>query len=149
MARSSNPRSGRRQFLRNLGGAAAIGTGAALLSRSETVVYAATSGLQVYDVKTYGATGNGSTNDAPSIQTAINDAQAAKGGIVWLPPGVYKLGSGLSITQPITLAGAGWGTPSRDTTGAPSNATANGSWFFIDNTAFRPITVLLSKRLPI
>ncbi|MGY5131282.1 right-handed parallel beta-helix repeat-containing protein [Streptomyces nigrescens] len=41
------------------------------------------------NVRTYGATGNGTTNDAPAIQAALNAALAAGGGWVVVPPGTY------------------------------------------------------------
>ena len=46
--------------------------------------------INVFNVKDYGATGNGSTPDTTAIQAAI-DAQAAAGrGIVFFPEGIYK-----------------------------------------------------------
>ncbi len=46
----------------------------------------------VYNAKTtYGATGNGTTNDAPAIQAAINAASNAGGGTVYIPSGTYRL----------------------------------------------------------
>lgn len=46
----------------------------------------------VYDVRTYGATGNGSTNDTTAIQNAIN-ACAGTGGSVVLTAGTYRTGT--------------------------------------------------------
>ena len=47
---------------------------------------------RVFNVRTqYGATGNGTTNDAPAIQSAINAASSAGGGVVYLPSGTYRL----------------------------------------------------------
>lgn len=46
----------------------------------------------VYDVRTYGATGNGSTNDTTAIQNAIN-ACAGTGGSVLLTAGTYRTGT--------------------------------------------------------
>jgi polygalacturonase len=43
------------------------------------------------DVKTFGALGNGTADDAPAIQAALNAAKAAGGGTVWVPVGTYKL----------------------------------------------------------
>ena len=43
------------------------------------------------NVRDYGATGDGSTDDAPAIQAALNAALAAGGGWVWVPPGTYRL----------------------------------------------------------
>ena len=46
---------------------------------------------QVFNVKTFGATGNGSTIDTPAINKAIAAASAATGGgIVEFPAGTYK-----------------------------------------------------------
>jgi hypothetical protein len=42
-----------------------------------------------HDVRAYGATGNGSTNDAPAIQAAF-DAATAAGGTVLIPNGTYN-----------------------------------------------------------
>lgn len=55
----------------------------------------------VYNVKEYGAVGDGSTNDAPAIQAAIRAAQATvSGGRVYFPPGIYSTGSTtISITS--------------------------------------------------
>jgi hypothetical protein len=47
----------------------------------------------VYNVLDYGATGNGTTNDAASVQSAINVANTAGGGTVYLPPGTYLVSS--------------------------------------------------------
>lgn len=43
----------------------------------------------VFDVKGFGATGDGVTNDTANIQLAINAAGTAGGGIVFFPPGTY------------------------------------------------------------
>lgn len=52
----------------------------------------------VFDVKAYGATGNGTTDDTASIQSAVDAAHTAGGGTVWFPAGTYKL-----VTNPIKL----------------------------------------------
>ncbi|MFI6175552.1 glycosyl hydrolase family 28 protein [Nonomuraea sp. NPDC051191] len=43
-----------------------------------------------FDVRDYGATGDGSTNDDDAVDRAINAASAAPGGIVVFPPGRYR-----------------------------------------------------------
>lgn len=63
-----------------------------------TLVGIAALGLTVFNVKTYGATGNGTTDDKTSIQNAINAAQTAGGGIVFFPTGVYQINSGLLVS---------------------------------------------------
>ncbi len=61
------------------------------------------------DVRRYGALGDGSANDAPAIQNAIDAAPA--NAAVYLPPNAsgqfYKLNSGLTITKPIRFIGSG------------------------------------------
>ena len=51
---------------------------------------AAAAAGSTYNVKDYGAVGNGSHDDAPAIQAAIN--AAAAGGTVYVPAGTYKVG---------------------------------------------------------
>jgi len=48
-----------------------------------------------FNVKTYGALGDGVTDDTISIQAAINACYIAGGGIVYLPKGIYIIGGGL------------------------------------------------------
>lgn len=54
-------------------------------------------------VKTYGATGNGTTNDAAYIQAAINAAN--EGDVVLFPSGTYFITSQININKRITLRG--------------------------------------------
>jgi hypothetical protein len=59
------------------------------------------------NVKDYGATGDGVTNDSTAIQSALN-ALPATGGTVYFPAGTYIINTGLtSSLNSITLAGAG------------------------------------------
>lgn len=58
----------------------------------------------VLNVKDYGATGNGTTDDTAAIQTAIN--ACAEGRVVFFPPGVYMISSPLYIYRNQTLEGA-------------------------------------------
>ena len=69
---------------------------------------------QVFNVKAYGALGDGATDDSAAIRSAIAAASSAGAGIVFFPPGTYNInpgsggGSALSITSgPVTLAGSG------------------------------------------
>ncbi len=59
-------------------------------------------------VTTYGAVGDGVTDDSSAIQAAIDAAVAAGGGIVWFPPGIYYLGGVVTVTDAgVRLVGAG------------------------------------------
>jgi hypothetical protein len=58
-------------------------------------------GPYVYNVKDYGATGDGTTDDTTAIATALNAAvAAAPGGAVYFPSGVYRISDTLSATLP-------------------------------------------------
>lgn len=87
----------------------------------------------VFDVKGFGATGNGSTDDTTAIQNAVNACNTAGGGTVWFPAGTYKISTNpirlYSGTTPnivgyqnITLAGAG----SSGTNGSVIQQTTTG-----------------------
>ncbi len=49
--------------------------------------------LPVYDVKNYGATGNGITLDTAALQYAIDTAAQAGGGTVYFPAGTFRSGT--------------------------------------------------------
>lgn len=61
-----------------------------------------------FNVKKYGALGDGSTDDTTAIQAAINAANAAQGGIVFFPAGLY-VSTLLTVYSYVTLVGAGRG----------------------------------------
>jgi Pectate lyase superfamily protein len=56
----------------------------------------------------YLAKGDNATDDTTAIQTAITAAQSAGGGIVYIPPGTYKVTSTLTVAaKGVYLVGAG------------------------------------------
>lgn len=69
-------------------------------------------GGTVFNVKAYGATGSGATDDTASIQKAIDAALAAGGGVVYLPAGRYLLKGTITNSRIdlVSLVGAGMGT---------------------------------------
>ena len=72
---------------------------------------------QVYNVRsvTYGATGNGSTDDTAAIQAALTAAGSAGGGRVHIPAGTYKITPpsatvpALTVPSNVTISGDGIG----------------------------------------
>ncbi|WP_328344778.1 right-handed parallel beta-helix repeat-containing protein [Micromonospora sp. NBC_00421] len=58
------------------------------------------------NVRSWGATGDDVTDDAPAFQAAIN--AAVQGDVVVVPPGRYRLASPITLTLGVTLQGAGW-----------------------------------------
>lgn len=58
-------------------------------------------------VTTFGARGDGITNDTAAIQAALNAAAAAGGGVVYMPPGTYKITTTLTVSSNVKLQGAG------------------------------------------
>jgi hypothetical protein len=89
------------------------------LSRMAPVGQAATGSMAVggrrlerqgfFNVMDYGATGNGTTDDRPAIQAAIDAAASAGRGTVFFPCGTYAVGASLILPndKAIRLQGAG------------------------------------------
>ena len=48
-----------------------------------------------FNVRSYGATGDGTTDDTTAVQAAIDAAVSAGGGVVYFPRGVYKIAGSL------------------------------------------------------
>src|SRR5216117_596272 len=56
-----------------------------------------------YNVRDYGAVGDGATNDTPAINAAIDAANGAGGGIVEFPAGNYKSKNSIHMKSNVTL----------------------------------------------
>ena len=70
-------------------------------------------GGQVFNVKAYGAVGNGTTDDTSSIVAAYNAVVAAGGGTIYFPLGTYLVASGpiyVTDAKNIVWRGTGWGS---------------------------------------
>ncbi len=66
--------------------------------------------VNVYNIKDYGAKGNGS-DDSAYIQAAIDICAAAGGGTVYLPTGVYTVGKTIYKKANVSIVGDGmWST---------------------------------------
>lgn len=82
--------------------------------KREQVVFTNLNGVMegVFNVKNYGAKGDGTTDDTTSVQNAITAAKAT-GGTVYFPPGIYKTtatldtNNGTGGSKPIRLTGVG------------------------------------------
>ena len=66
-------------------------------------------GSMVYNVRAYGAVGDGTTDDTVAIQATINAANAVGGGIVLIPMGTYKITTALTSYARIFIVGNGVG----------------------------------------
>jgi hypothetical protein len=88
------------------------------------------------NVKRYGATGNGASNDGPAIQRAIDSGA----GVVYFPNGIYKVGAPLRIR------------PDNDQTPAPNDGGTQNLTFVGEgrtNTYIAPLTPDISDSLGI
>jgi hypothetical protein len=102
----------------NIGAAPGDGTGdPARTAFGKVNAAIASVSSQVYNVRDFGAVGNGVADDRAAIQAAINAASAAGGGTVFLPPGTYAIATrntvsgkhALTLASRIRMVGAGMG----------------------------------------
>lgn len=88
-----------------------------------------------FDVKAYGATGDGTTDDTTAIGLAY--AAATPGGVLYFPPGNYKFSTLTISTNGVILRGAGRGATTLSTTTLGGTAiTLSG-----DDTGIEDMTV--------
>lgn len=64
-------------------------------------------GALEFNVRSYGATGDGLTDDAAAFQAALDAANDADGGLVVVPAGRYKVTTDLPLYPNVTLRGVG------------------------------------------
>ena len=103
MSEGSKQRVSRRTALL---GMTVAGVGAGALA-FPSIASAATVAQYNVQESPYEARGDGSTDDWRAIQEAINDADAAGGGIVYFPGGTYVVSRTLTLYSDIYLVGAG------------------------------------------
>jgi parallel beta-helix repeat protein len=102
----------------------------------------------VFNVKDYGATGDGTTTDTTAVQSCVDAALGAGGGIVYFPAGTYVIAM-ITFGSNVTVVGAGkgntvllmdpavytatglYGNPSTAVVGriAPASSSASTSYF--------------------
>jgi parallel beta-helix repeat protein len=102
----------RRSILARLGPAAAAGglvaLGQPLAAQAAVNDSLFDRGGAVFNVKAFGALGNGSTDDTAAINSAIAAAVSAQGGTVFFPSGNFVISSTLTLsTRGVHLIGAG------------------------------------------
>jgi hypothetical protein len=98
----------RHQFLKNMV-AESYQSSALFPVMSTTDVSPITGVALTFNVKDYGAVGDGVTDDTAAIQTAIDAAAAAGGGDVYFPPGIFVLSSTQVAVGHVRILGAGAG----------------------------------------
>lgn len=64
-------------------------------------------GAEVYSVTSFGAIGNGSADDSSAIQDCVDACYAAGGGVVFIPPGTYKIATAVTIPNFVEIVGVG------------------------------------------
>ncbi len=78
-----------------------------VLDRNGIKVFSIDKTPVLFNVKDFGAVGNGLTNDTAAIQAAVT-AAGLSGGVVSLPPGTYLLTSQITFASPkVKMVGAG------------------------------------------
>ncbi|MGW5773114.1 glycosyl hydrolase family 28-related protein [Streptomyces longwoodensis] len=84
--------------------------------------FATKASLPYFNVKNYGAAGDGVADDTAAIQSAIDACRTAGGGTVFLPRGTYKISAALTTYSKIAIEGDG----DLVTTIYQTNITADG-----------------------
>ena len=86
---------------------------------------------QGYNVRDFGAMGDGVTDDTVAFQAAINTAYANSGGTVFVPAGYYLINDFLSINSCVTLKGV---NEVQSSSGAPLSSFLAGSVLYLPST---------------
>lgn len=95
--------------------------------------------MPYFNVKDYGAKGNGTADDAGAIKKAIDAADKANGGIVYLPAGRYLMNAGVDVPMGVTIRGESpattkkWRKVSNLGTGTIAAEAAGSGWLDAGN----------------
>lgn len=100
------------------------------------------SGDPWFDVKAFGAVGDGSTDDSSAINNAITTANAAGGGVVYFPPGTYVVASRVILKSGASLLGSGRSsTTIKGNTGVTSAVLYGSTTNAYSNAFIRDLTI--------
>lgn len=106
--------------------------------------------MSMFNVRSYGAVGNGTVDDTAALQRATDAAAAAGGGVVYFPPGTYRVTSpGVIVKSSVYFEGAGYeisivykDETSADFKGALHNADTFPDYFAVDHLSIRNLGFL-------
>src|SRR5581483_9324787 len=108
MSKADSPSFSRRQWLGLTPALAAASLGSGLLAQKSlaenppATANANPSGEKIYDIREFGAKGDGATIDTAAVQSAIDTATQANGGVVFVPPGNFLIGT-IELKSNVTL----------------------------------------------
>jgi len=106
----------------------------------------------VFNAVAAGAKGDSVSDDREALQAVIDQAAAAGGGIVYLPPGAYRVNDTLQLRANVVLRGAGREATTLFFGGEPA-AKTQAYWFIssrdVDHTAIEDLTLRVSPPMTI
>eukprot|EP00050_Salpingoeca_kvevrii_P014100 m.32637 g.32637 ORF g.32637 m.32637 type:complete len:334 (-) comp5558_c0_seq2:3218-4219(-) len=91
------------------------------------ILAAGGSALPVFNVRDYGAKGDGSTDDTGAFAAALSAAATASGGEVFVPTGRYLLAGTLAIPSAVVLRGSYLSVPSHPMVDKTPSPPSDGS----------------------
>lgn len=91
--------------------------------------------LDIYNVKDYGAKGDGTTDDSGAINDCVT-AMPNSGAIMFFPSGTYKLDSAVEINKHVSIMGSGANCSKIVVSGSNSALKIVGDYIFIRNIWF-------------
>src|SRR5579859_703408 len=83
-------------------GSTLLAPAVATAAEPDKLISSASPGARVYDIRDFGAKGDGKTLDTAALQTAIDTCNREQGGTVLVPAGVYPIGT-VELKSNVTL----------------------------------------------
>ena len=104
---------------------------------------------RVYNVRDYGAVGDGSTDDSAAFVSVNAAIKTAGGGVMYIPPGTYAIASDVKIdARKMTIQGAGMGTTTILNKITTQN-TGRGVFYLFNSDTVTPVDYFTMKNLSI